>query len=73
MFASFFLSRLVIPVGNARLDYYYASLLDAQPDASDAIDVSFSDSDVSEDGVGDVQQPAASQENEDIAKIVGVG
>ena len=71
MFASFSLYRLVIPVDNARLDNYYASLLDAQPHTSDAIDVSFSDSDVGEDGVGDVQPPAASQENEDIAEIVG--
>lgn len=71
MFASSSLSRLVIPVDNARLDNYYAALLDAQPHTSDAIDVSFSDSDVGEDGVGDVQPPAASQENEDIAEIVG--
>ena len=71
MFASFSLSRLVIPVDNARLDNYYASLLDAQPHTSDAIVVSVSDSDVGEDGVGDVQSPAASKENEDIAEIVG--
>ncbi|XP_078375435.1 LOW QUALITY PROTEIN: G2/M phase-specific E3 ubiquitin-protein ligase-like [Oculina patagonica] len=35
------------------------------------MDETFSESDVGEDGVGDVQPPAASQENEDIAEIVG--
>ncbi len=75
MFASFSLSRLAIPVNNAGLDNYNTSILDThlnnQPNKSDAMDVTFSESDVGDDGVGDVQPPAAGQENKDIAEIVG--
>ena len=61
-------------MGTAQLDNYYASLLDVQPGActSDSRDASFSDSDVGEDGIEDVQSPApASIQDKDITEILG--
>ena len=61
-------------MGTAQLDKYYASLLDVQPGActSESGDASFSDSDVGEDGIEDVQSTtSASIQNKDITEILG--